>query len=65
MLSIVLIVGFSILLRVYSQSEIKPPYATQYSVFTLYYINLQNMFRPLMVANFIYTIYTIYIQFYI
>jgi hypothetical protein len=37
-------------LRVYSQSQIKPPYATQYSVFTLYYINLHNMFRPLMVA---------------
>jgi hypothetical protein len=28
-----LIVGFSILLRVYSQSQIKPPYATQYSYF--------------------------------
>jgi hypothetical protein len=44
------IVGFSILLRVYSQSQIKPPYATQYSVFPLYYINLHNMFWPLMVA---------------
>jgi hypothetical protein len=45
-----LIVGFSILLGVYSQSQIKPPYATQYSVFTPYYINLHNMFRPLIVA---------------
>jgi hypothetical protein len=35
---------------VYSQSQIKPPYTTQYSVFTLYYINLHNTFRPLMVA---------------
>jgi hypothetical protein len=46
----ILIVEFSILMRVYSQSQIKSPYATQYSVFTLYYINLHNMFRPLMVA---------------
>jgi hypothetical protein len=44
----ILIVGFSTLLRVYSQSQIKLPYATQFSVFTLYYINLHNMFRPLM-----------------
>jgi hypothetical protein len=28
LLNIILIVGFSILLRVYSQSQIKPPYAT-------------------------------------
>jgi hypothetical protein len=35
---------------IYTQSQIKPPYATQYSVYTLYYINLHNMFRPLMVA---------------
>jgi ferric iron reductase protein FhuF len=38
------------MLHVYSQSQIKPQYTTQYSVFTLYYINLHNMFRPLMVA---------------
>jgi hypothetical protein len=41
----ILIVGFSILLRVYSQSQIKPPYATQYSVFILYYINLKRDFK--------------------
>jgi hypothetical protein len=35
---------------VYSQSQIKPPYATQYSVLILYYINLYNMIRPLMVV---------------
>jgi hypothetical protein len=33
-----LIVGFSILMRVYSQSQIKLSNATQYSVFTLSYI---------------------------
>jgi hypothetical protein len=47
--SVFLIVGFSILLRVHSQSQIKPPFAT-YLCFTLYCADSHNMFRPLMLA---------------
>jgi hypothetical protein len=32
------------------KSQTKPPYAMQHSVFILNYINLHNMFRPLMAA---------------